>query len=101
MNDILDFSNQVVICISNNQVSCDIDGESIILNLKDGKYYGLDPIGTRIWDLIHEPKTVQQIQEVLLEEYEVEPDVCLSELLTLLRELASQGLIEVRDEMAG
>ena len=101
MSDKLDFSNQTEVHRSNGQVSSEIDGESIILNLKDGKYYGLDKVGARIWDLIQEPKTVQQIQDELLEEFEVEPEACLQDLLALLRDLAEHQLIEVRNEMAG
>lgn len=101
MSNVLNFSNHTVIHISNKQVSCDIDGESIILNLEDGLYYGLDPIGARIWGLIEEPKTVQQIQEILLEEFEVEPQVCMHDLQVLLQDLTNRRLIEVRDELVG
>lgn len=101
VSDIVEFSNQAVVCLSNSQVSCNIDGESIILNLKDGLYYGLDPVGARIWGLLQEPKTIQQIQDILLAEYEVEPEVCSYDLRDLLQELVGRGLIEVRNEVVG
>lgn len=45
----------------------------IILDLKGGAYYGLDAVGASVWSLIQEPKTLGEIRNVILEEYEVEP----------------------------
>ncbi len=80
------------------QVSCDLSTEAVILNLQDGIYYGLDSVGARIWHFIQEPRTVDEVREALLKEYDVEPDRCERDLLALLRELEARGLIEIRDE---
>ena len=66
-----------------------------ILDLKAGVYYGLDAVGARIWSLIQEPRTVNEIRDILLEEYEVEPERCERDLLELLQRLADEGIIEV------
>lgn len=89
------------IVATKNQVSSDLGGEAVILDLKSGVYYGLNDVGTRIWNLIQEPKTLNEIQGAILEEYEVEPDCCADELLALLQKLLAAGLIEVSDETAG
>jgi ornithine carbamoyltransferase len=81
-----------------NQVSSDLGGETAILNLKNSVYYGLDAVGTRIWELMQEPRTVNEIRDALLEEYEVEPDRCERDLLDLLDQLAAENLIEVTHE---
>jgi coenzyme PQQ synthesis protein D (PqqD) len=78
-----------------NQVSSDLGGEVAILDLEGGTYYGLDAVGARIWDLIQEPKTVEEIRNVLLEEYEVESERCERDVIRLLQELAEEGLVEV------
>lgn len=80
-----------------DQASSDLGGEVAILNLKAGVYYGLDAVGARIWSLIQEPRTVNEIRNILLEEYEVEPERCERDLLVLLQRLATEGLIEVED----
>jgi hypothetical protein len=80
-----------------DQVSSDLGGEVAILDLKAGVYYGLDAVGARIWSLIQEPRTVNEIRNILLEEYEVEPEHCERDLLALLRRLADEGLVEVRN----
>lgn len=78
-----------------DQVSSDLGGEVAILDLKAGVYYGLDAVGARIWSLIQEPRTVNEIRDILLEEYEVEPERCERDLLALLQRLADEGIIEV------
>lgn len=80
------------------QVSSELSGESVILNLKSGVYYGLNPVGAKIWELIQEPKTVREVRDTILTEYEVEPEQCDRDILTLVQQLAEVGLIEVKDE---
>ena len=86
-----------VVTAAKDQVSCDLAGEAAILNLKSGVYYGLDPVGARIWKLIQEPRSVDEIRKALLDEYDVEPERCQSDLLALLEKLLAEGLIEVQD----
>jgi hypothetical protein len=80
---------------SADQISCDLAGESVVLSLKNSLYYALDPVGTRIWELLQEPRTVASIRDVILEEYDVEAGRCESDLINLLGDLDAQGLIEV------
>jgi hypothetical protein len=93
-------SGRSTVVAAKDQVSCDLAGEAAILNLEAGVYYGLDAVGARVWHLLQEPRTVQDIRETLLMEYEVERDRCEPDLLALLQELVAAGLIEVRDESA-
>jgi len=91
-------SEHSTVVVAKEQVSADLGGEAAILNLKDGVYYGLNPIGARIWTLIQEPRRVQDIRDILLKEYEVEPTRCERDLLALLQHLAAEGLLEVKDD---
>ena len=83
---------------SKDQVSSDLGGEAVILNLKSGVYYSLNEVGVSIWNLIQQPKTVDEIRNAILAEYEVEPEQCDHDLLKLLQELVTVGLIEVKNE---
>ena len=83
---------------SSEQVSCDLSGEAAILNLKTSTYFGLNEVGAKVWNLIKEPRTVNEIRNTLIEEYEVEAERCEADLLALLEELETKGLIEVEDE---
>ena len=97
-NRIAGISRDSMVVVSQDQVSCDLSGESAILNLKAGVYYGLNEVGTRIWKLIQEPRRVGDLRDTILEEYEVEPDRCEADILGLLQDLLDNGLIEERNE---
>lgn len=95
MKRTLSVSSSVV--ATKDQISSDLGGEVAILHLEAGMYYGLDNVGARIWSLIQKPRTVVEIRDILMSEYEVEPGHCESDLIALLQRLADEGLIEFRD----
>ncbi len=78
-------SDRSVVVVAKDQVSCDLAGEAAILNIKSGVYYGLDPVGARIWNLMQEPRAVVEIQNAITSEYDVEPDRCARDLASFLR----------------
>ncbi len=78
-------------------VHCDVEDETVILGLKDGVYYGLNPSGAFIWNLIQESITVTEILDAIMEEYDVEKDTCEHDLMNLLQNLMDKGLIEVEE----
>jgi hypothetical protein len=90
-------SDRTVVVAAKDQVSCDLAGEAAILNIKSGVYYGLDPVGARIWKLMQEPRAVGDIQNTITGEYDVEPERCANDLFVLLEKLLAEGLIEVKD----
>ena len=93
----LPLSENSIIVASEAPVSAELAGEAVILNPDSGMYYGLNEVGARIWELIQEPKTVSQIRDAIVAEYEVEPERCESDILGLLQDLAAKELVEVKD----
>jgi hypothetical protein len=91
-------SLQTIVVASAEQVSCALGEESAILNLKNSVYYGMNPIGTSVWNLLKKPKSVRELRDALLDEYEVEPERCERDLFGLLEKLRSEGLINVLNE---
>lgn len=89
-----------IVVASPEQVSCPLGDESAILNLKNTVYYGLNSVGARIWELLQQPKSVAEIRDALLEEFEVEAERCERDLLALLEKMRSEGLIEVQSAAA-
>ena len=83
------------VVVAKDQVSSDLGGEVAILDLKAATYYGLDNVGARVWSLIQEPRTVVEIRDIVVSEYEVEAERCERDLIALLQSLADKGLIEV------
>jgi hypothetical protein len=93
----LTISDRSVVVAAKDQVSCDLAGEAAILNITSGVYYGLDPVGARIWNLMQQPCEVAEIQNTISDEYDVEPERCARDLVELLEKLLAEGLIEVKD----
>ncbi len=81
-------------------VSTDLGNEAAILNLKSGVYYGLNSIGARVWRLIQQPRTISELRDTVVAEYEVDAATCERDLLSLLTDLAEAGLLEAHDAVA-
>jgi hypothetical protein len=95
-----DLSVRSIVIAAPEQVSCPLGEESAILNLKNTVYYGLNPVGTRVWSLLQQARTVGELRDALLNEYDVEAGRCESDLLGLLEKMRSEGLIQVRSAAA-
>jgi len=80
-----------------DQVSSDLSVETILLSLRSGMYYGLQEVGARIWELAQQPIRVADMRDAIAREYEVESDRCERDVLAFLRQLATEGLIDVSD----
>lgn len=73
-----------------------IAGETVILSLTAGRYYGLDAVGARVWQIIQAPTVVADATRTIVAEYDVEPERCEADLLALLPRMVDTGLVEVR-----
>lgn len=89
-----------VVRASRSQVACTLGEEVMILNLENGVYYGLDPVGARIWELLQEPRTILEIRDALLHEFEVEPGRCEHDLLQLISQLLDARLVDLETTAA-
>jgi hypothetical protein len=79
--------------ISDDAVFRELDGEAVILHLDSGTYFGLDPVGTRLWQLIAEHGHLQPVYEAAIEEFAVDPAVLERDLLDLVAALSDKGLV--------
>ena len=80
--------------VNNKVLSSKIGNEAVLMCMEAESYYGLDPIGSRIWELLTEsPKTVEEIIDVLLQEYEVDQETCSRDVHSFIDEMISRKLI--------
>ena len=89
-------TNDSIVVAAREQFACELQADLMVLNAASGFYYGLNPLGKRIWQLIQEPMQVGAIQDLLLKEYAVDRERCGSELQAFLQDMIQNGLIEVR-----
>ena len=71
----------------------ELDGEAVVLNLDTGIYFGLDAVGTRIWQLLVERKPLKAVLDSLIDEYEAPPDRLQRDLLAFVERLDDKGLL--------
>jgi hypothetical protein len=73
----------------------ELQGESVLLNLESECYFGLDEVGTRMWNALASTDSIEAACETLLAEYDVEPARLRSDLATFIDTLAEEGLVRV------
>jgi hypothetical protein len=86
--------------ISDAAVTRDLDGESVILNIESGIYFGLDEIGTRVWQLIEEMGDLESILRVMQDEYDEAPAVIRADVEALVSDLIDKRLVTSGGEHA-
>ena len=77
---------------SDDAVFREMDGESVLLNLETGMYFGLDEVGTRVWRLAADNGSLRAVRARLVEEYDADPATIERDLLALAEALVSKGL---------
>jgi hypothetical protein len=83
------------IVVSKDVVSCDLGGETAMLDMNEGIYYGLNEMGTIIWEYIQKPITLQEIVDKILAEYDVDEETCYLDLIELLDQMTENGLVDI------
>jgi hypothetical protein len=73
----------------------ELEGEAVLLNMQTGIYFGLNPVGTRIWRLLSKHGEVKTVARMLLDEYDIAEEQLLTHLFDFIENLKSKGLVEV------
>lgn len=79
--------------ISQDVVHRVLDGETIVLSLESGTYFGLNATGTRVWSLIEEGASRSAIIERISSEFDHPIDSVRSDVDELLATLQAKGLV--------
>ncbi len=75
-------------------ISRELDGETVVLNLETGVYFGLDGVGTDIWNALRKGGRVEDALTAVLAQYEVPEATLADDLLRFVNQLASKGLLQ-------
>jgi len=77
-------------------ISFSVVGEdAFLLNTKTNQYFGVEKVGARLWELLRDGKTLAESYNVILGEYEIDPDQLEQDLLEFLTRLLENGLVEI------
>lgn len=74
-------------------LTAEVNGELIGISVEQGTCYGFNGVGSRIWALLAEPRSLDDLCALLLAEFEVDAERCRAEVVALLEELRAEGLV--------
>lgn len=91
-----------VVVRSNRVVANELnDAETVMLDVEQGRYFGVREIGKFIWEAVDQPASIDDLVAALLQRYEIDEQTCREEVLAFLDDLADQGLLDVEAPAAG
>lgn len=79
---------------SPDHISADIDGDTVLMSIEQGSYFGMNEVMTAIWAMLAEPITPDAIVAALMRQFDVTPEVCRQEVANALGELVDKGLAQ-------
>jgi hypothetical protein len=86
---------------SPHAVTSRVGAETVILHLHNGTYYGLDAMGTRVWELLQSGSTIQSVCASLLDQYEVSEHTLTQDIREFIQHLATEALVEEVSDATG
>jgi hypothetical protein len=91
-------SGQSVVVVSDKQASYPVSEGVTVFNTATGVFYSLNSVGALVWHLVQKPQRIEDINLVILREFDIDPGVCLSDLLELLQDMANSGLLVIETD---
>lgn len=74
-------------------VSTIMDGDTVMMDVERGEYFGLGGVGSRIWELLEFPVSIDHLTETICAEFEVDAAICRSDAERFLAELQQKGMV--------
>ena len=91
-------TSAIVVACRDGFIEAEIDNEIVALSIEQGTCYGMNRVGSHIWNLLAEPIRICDLSAALLAAYTVDPDVCERQVLDLLEELRAEGLVAMLED---
>ena len=73
-------------------IAADMDGDTVMMSIESGEYFGLGGVGSRVWELLEKPHTVGQLTQAICAQYEVDAATCEADIIRFLDDLLANGL---------
>ncbi len=91
----LELNDSDILLRSEEHVSCDLHGETIVMSIKKSMYYSMNKIGGVMWEMLSQPLTFSQLTQTLLKRFNVNEAQCKNDISEFLNGLHEQGLLHV------
>jgi hypothetical protein len=87
-----------IVARSEELVTSNLDGEVVMMSIDSGKYFGLDPIASEIWQLLETPHSIRALCDLLLPQYQVAREQGEQDVLAFCEQAREQKIIRVLKE---
>ncbi len=74
-------------------IATDMDGDTVMMNIEHGEYYGISGVGSRVWELLEKPVTIEEIVTIICREFDVSQVTCKADMGQFINELEALGLL--------
>jgi PqqD family protein of HPr-rel-A system len=81
------------VTLSDGVTATRLGDETVVLDARAGRYFGLEAVGSRVWALLERGATLNELARIVADEYDVEHEACQRDIRALLSDLQSAGLI--------
>lgn len=85
------------IVISKDILFREIEGEAVLLNIRTGVYFGMNPVGTGIWRIMEKKKNLEDVLESMLENFEIDRKTCEQDLAEFVGRLEKNDLVSIEN----
>jgi len=75
-------------------ISGRLSDEMVMMDIDHGKYFSLNPVATRIWDLLERPLTIDELCLILMNEYNVDTELCRTDVDEYLSVMVTIGMVQ-------
>ena len=87
------FTFDTLIIRSPDLITTDMDGDTVMMSIERGTYFGIGGVGPRVWDLLAQPLNVNQLTDSICAEYKVDPETCRADVFQFVNALLERGLV--------
>lgn len=100
-DDTPDIRDESTVVRSESHLSATLDDEAVLLDSKSGMYYGMNEVGTRMWEQLESPTSIAELRRMLTAEYDVDEDIVDSDIREFILDLVEADLVELRTQNDG
>lgn len=76
-------------------IATDMDGDTVMMSIERGEYYGISGVGSRVWELLASPVSMTDIVQTICNEFEVDESTCQADMAHFIEDMQGHGLISV------
>lgn len=90
-------SDSAIVVVARDVLASEFGEEHVLLNLKNGTYYGVEEVGGEVWKMLQQPVSFGSLCSAMAESFDVDADLCRQDLHRFVSDLLAHGLVEVAD----